>query len=145
MGKVDGTEHSIDTGLTPQYVDQNFTGNRSDQPLPFKMVITHRTGMMGIDFRKLNRVTLPDPYTMPLIDDMLDDLSEVEFLSKLNLNKGFYQIHVKEEVQEKSVFCSPWGKFQFNRMLFGLWNAPATFQRLMQEFWKVRKIIQQLM
>ena len=68
---------------------------------------------------------------MPLIDDLIDQLGEAKFLSKMDLNKGFYQIHLKEADMPKTAFCTPWGKFQFTRMHFGLRNAPATFQHLM--------------
>ena len=84
-----------------------------------------------IDFRKLNSVTSPDPFTMPLINEMLDQLSGAEYLSKLDLNKGFYQNPEREEDKEKTAFLSPWGKYHFNRMPFRLRNAPATFQCLM--------------
>ena len=68
---------------------------------------------------------------MPLIDDLIDQLGEAYFLYKMDLNKGFYQIPLKEADMPKTAFCTPWGKFQFTRMHFGLDNAPATFQRLM--------------
>lgn len=53
-------------------------------------------------------------------------------MSKLDLNKSFYQIRMKDSDVEKTAFCSSWGKFAFTRM-FGLRNAPATFQRHMDE------------
>ena len=86
---------------------------------------------MCIDYRKLNAVTIPDPYCMPLVDDLLDQVGESTYLSKLDLTKGFYQIPVKLEHRDKTAFCSPWGKFRFTRMSFGFKNAPATFQRAM--------------
>ena len=68
---------------------------------------------------------------MPLIDDLIDKLGEAKLLSKMHLNKEFYQIPLKEADMSKAAFCTPWGKFQFTRMPIGLRNAPATFQRLM--------------
>lgn len=52
-----------------------------------------------IDYRKINQVTVPDPYAIPLIEDLLDQLGEAQFLSKLDLNKGFCQIPVDEKNQ----------------------------------------------
>ena len=53
-------------------------------------------------------------------------------LSKLDLSKGFYQIGIEEGSREKTTFITPFGKFHFNRMPFGLRNAPAIFQRDME-------------
>ena len=50
-----------------------------------------------IDYRKVNSVTIPDPYVMPRIQDLLDKLSEAKWLSKLDLNKGYYQIPLDSE------------------------------------------------
>ena len=86
-----------------------------------------------IDYRHLNSETQHDPYMMPRVQDLLDRISQARWLSKLNLNKGFYQIPLVPESVSKTAFCSPWGKFAFTRMPFGLRNAPASFQRAMDE------------
>ena len=84
-----------------------------------------------IDFRRLNAVTTPDPYLMPRIDDIIDCLGNAKFLSKFDLAKGFHQVPVRECDRIKTAFVTPWGKYQYRYMPFGLRNAPATFQRLM--------------
>ena len=89
------------------------------------------TVRLCIDFRKVNHITKPDPYLMPRIDEMIDQLGEAQYLSKLDLNNGFYQIPLAQVDQEKTAFCTPWEKFHFTMMLFGLRNAPASFQRMM--------------
>ena len=86
-----------------------------------------------VDYRAVNGVTAPDPYLMPFIEDILDTLASAKFLSKIDLNKGFHQIPIREADMEKTAFCTPWGKFQFCRMPFGLRNGPAVFQRLMDK------------
>ena len=86
---------------------------------------------MCVDYRGVNGVTAPDPYQMPFIEDILDTLASAKFLSKIDLNKGFHQIPVDQRDMQKTAFCTPWGKFQFCFMPFGLRNGPAVFQRLM--------------
>ena len=84
-----------------------------------------------VDFRAVNSVTSPDPYQMPRIEEILDMLSEARFMSKIDLTKGFHQIPVEAADCMKTAFCTPWGKFEFCYMPFGLRNGPAVFQRLM--------------
>ena len=88
---------------------------------------------LSIDFRRINKVTQPDPYTMPRVDEMIAQLGKARYLSKLDHNKGFYQIPLAEDDQDKSAFCTPWGKYQFTVMPFGLQNAPPTYQRKMDQ------------
>lgn len=86
---------------------------------------------MCVDYRKLNAVTDEDVYPMPRVEEQLDLLGEAKFITTLDLAKGYYQVPVAPEDQDKTAFITPEGKFNFTRMPFGLKGAPATFQRLM--------------
>ena len=85
-----------------------------------------------IDYRRLNAVSVADPYYMCTLDEILERVGNSGCISKLDLRKGFYQIEVKEEDIPKTAFVSPFGKFEFLRMPFGLRNAPSIFQRVME-------------
>ena len=85
-----------------------------------------------IDYRRLNSITRPDPFQMPMIHDLLDNVAGETRLTKVDMNKGFYQVPLDKDSQDMTAFCSPLGKFAFTGMPFGLMNAPATFQRCMQ-------------
>ncbi len=69
---------------------------------------------------------------MPSIEDILSQLGNAIFLSKLDLLKGFHQVPMSPESKEYTAFSCPQGKFQYRVMPFGLTNAPSTFQQLMQ-------------
>lgn len=150
-------EHEVDTGeakpircipyrLPPQWKEQVRneieelveTGMVKHSVSPWSSPIVPVTKPGGavrlcVDYRKLNSVTVPDPYYIPLIDEILDQVGEATFLSKLDLSKGFYQVPLAKAAQEKSAFVTPFGKYEFVRMPFGMRNAPSTFQRLMDK------------
>ena len=86
-----------------------------------------------IDFRKLNNRTVKDAYYLPRVDETLDTLNGASYFSKLDLRSGYWQVEMEEEDKAKTAFSvGTMGFFECNRMAFGLTNAPATFQRLME-------------
>ena len=86
-----------------------------------------------VDYRKLNSITRKDLYPLPRIDDILDSLGKSKIFSTLDLRSGYWQLPVVEKDKEKTAFISKHGLFEFNVMPFGLCNAPATFQRAMDQ------------
>ena len=84
-----------------------------------------------VDYRKLNAVTRKDAYPIPRMDDTLDTLAGAQWFSTLDLISSYWQVKLDDNNRHKTAFSSPDGLFEFNVMPFGLCNALATFQRLM--------------
>ena len=84
-----------------------------------------------VDYRRLNAETKKDAYPLPRIDETLDALGNAAWFTTLDLQSGFWQIPVQKSDIEKTAFATHHGHWEFRVMPFGLANAPATFQRLM--------------
>src|SRR6185436_2788583 len=84
-----------------------------------------------VDYRPLNGKTLLDAYPLPLIQEIFDALHGAQYFSTLDCTSGYWQIQVHPDHQEKTAFVTKDGIFEFLVMPFGLCNAPATYQRVM--------------
>ena len=85
-----------------------------------------------IDFWKLNDVTVKDAHPLPRIDDTLEALKGAKIFSTLDLEPGYWQVPIEEEHKSKTAFRTSSGQlFEFNRLPFGVCNAPTTFSKLM--------------
>ena len=156
-GHTDAVEHTIDTGATapircaprrmsPQKIKKEeacvtemLTGGQiepSDSPWSAPVVlVTKKDGgtRFCVDYRRLNLATVKDAYPLPRIDDTLDMLAGKRWFSTLDLASGYWQVSLSPEARCKTAFATHSGLFQFRVMPFGLCNAPATFERLMDQ------------
>nr|GEY04308.1 reverse transcriptase domain-containing protein [Tanacetum cinerariifolium] len=104
--------------------------NDENELVPTRLVTSWR---VCTDYRKLNEATRKDHFPLPFMDQMLECLAGNEYYCFLDGFSGYFQIPIDPKDQEKTMFTCPYGTFTYKRMLFGLCNAPGTFQPCMME------------
>lgn len=108
----------------------------SDSPYSSPVTLAYkkeddRKSRLCIDFRKLNKIIIPESQPFPTITDIIDKVVNCKYFAVLDINSAFWGISLKKEDREKTSFITNYGKFQFKVLPFGLKNAPAIFQRIL--------------
>ena len=107
-------------------------------PYSSALVLVRKKGgglRVCVDYRGVNKDTIPDKYPIPHIDELIDMVgrNKPRVFTFLDLMRGYHQVKMAESSKHKIAFVCHLGQYQYHRMPFGLTNAPATFQRLMSQ------------
>ena len=86
-----------------------------------------------VDYRALNKITRTYIWPMPRIEDILAKLGKAKFFTTLDLRSGYHHIAIDEDSIKKTAFCTPFGKYEYLKVPFGLAQAPSYFQKLMNK------------
>ena len=160
MGYMDRTTHVIDVGdalpkkIPPRktsFAEKDLIENTveellrsgkirpSNSPWASPVVLVRKkdgTLRFCIDYRSLNDVTVKDAYPLPRIDDALDYLNGAKYFSTLDLASAYWQVAMDPDSVDKTAFATHIGLYEWLVMPFGLSNAPATCERLMEQLFQ---------
>ena len=119
-----------------QYMLENdiIEESQSNWSSPCILVPKHDGGFrFCTDFRKVNDKTKSDSFPIPRIADCIDQIGNAKFVSTFDMLKGYWQVPLTQRAREISAFVTPSGLYQYKVMPFGMKNAPATFQRMVNK------------
>ena len=135
MGRLEQEE--LDKFLDEQLRTGRIHPSKSPMASPFFFIKKKDGSLRPVqDYRKLNEITIPNKYPLPLIPELIDHLQNARWFTKLDVRWGYNNIRIKEGDEFKAAFRTNRGLFEPLVMFFGLTNSPTTFQTMMNEILK---------
>jgi hypothetical protein len=125
-----------------EYIDENLAKgfirhSKSPAGAPI-LFVKKKDGSLRlcVDYRGLNALTIRNRYPLPLISQLLDQLSQAKIFTKIDLRGAYNLVRIKEGDEWKTAFRTRYGHFEYLVMPFGLTNAPAVFQHMMNDIFR---------
>jgi hypothetical protein len=125
-----------------EYIDENFSKNfiwHSKSPAGAPILFVKKKDeflRLCVDYRGLNKVTKKNCYPLLLISGLLEQLGSAKIFTKIGLRGAYNLVQVKEGDEWKTTFHTRYGHFEYSVMSFGLTNAPAVFQHMMNDIFR---------
>jgi hypothetical protein len=131
-------QNTLDEWIKEQLAKGYIRPSKSPQASPFFFVEKKDAKKLRPcqDYRYLNEFTKPNAYPLPLISDLMITLKRSKFFTKLDIRWGYNNIRIKEGDEWKAAFITNKGLFEPTVMFFGLRNSPATFQAMMDDYFR---------
>ena len=162
LGRTHVQTHTIDTGDAPPVRLPHYRQNpeiRRETERQVKEMLAHKIiepsnsawhspvvlvrkpnneFRFAVDYRQLNKVTKPQSFPLPRLEDIFDAIGEsnAKYFTSADISKAYWQVPLDEDAKMKSAFITYDGVYSWNYMPFGLMNAPATFQFLMSQIFR---------
>ena len=97
----------------------------------------HGRGLrLCIEYRAINKITVPNCYSLPKMDEVKERVRGAKYFNKINLQNGYHLIRIKEGDKWKTAFRCQYGLLEYTVMPFGLRNSPATFQGMINDIFR---------
>ncbi|QRV81327.1 Transposon Tf2-1 polyprotein [Ceratobasidium sp. AG-Ba] len=132
----------IESRTIKEFIDQELADGKirpSKSPIASPcFFVKKKDGSLRLvtDYWKINNITIPDQFPMPLQVELVDQVKNAKIYSKLDLRWGFNNIRIKEGDEWKTAFRTAYGIYEYLVMPFGLKNAPAVLQRMMNDIFR---------